>query len=99
VKARMDTLSPLIEMGPEQAAAVGHAMRDPTNRQIMRLARAKMAEFRGMELKLLRDHEKTAEKVSKHNYALAVGIVIVAFVLGALSIALAQFGYGTRPKA
>ncbi|MDE2134598.1 MAG: CHASE3 domain-containing protein [Alphaproteobacteria bacterium] len=94
VNARLETLARLGRLGPGHAQDVANAIRDPQFRKIMREARAQAEEFRVAELKVLAERQASAAGQAQRTYAIAIGIVVLAFVFGALGLAIAQAGRG-----
>jgi CHASE3 domain sensor protein len=79
----------LMNLGPGHEQEVGAAVLDPENRTVMRAARAEMATLRDEELKLLANRQAAVAEQSTRAYELAIGIVVLAFVFGALGLAFA----------
>jgi CHASE3 domain sensor protein len=96
VKQRLDLFTYLINLGPGHAQDVAASIRDPKYRAIMRAARAKVEEMRGLELKQLAEQQAAAAQQAKSTYRLAIGIVVLSFVFGALGLAFALIGRDRR---
>ena len=96
VKQRLDLFAHLINLGPGHAQDVAASIRDPKYRAIMRAARAKVEEMRGLELKQLAEQQAVAAQQAKSTYRLAIGIVVLSFVFGALGLAFALVGRDRR---
>jgi len=94
VKQRLDLFSSLIALGPGHAQEVAAAIRNPKYREVMRAARAKVEKLRNLNLKQLAVQQAAAAQQVKSTYRLAIGIVVLAFVFGALGLAFAQYGRG-----
>ena len=91
---RLALFANLMDLGPGHQQEVGAAVLGPENRTVMRAARAEMAVLRAEELKLLANRQAAVAEQSTRAYELAIGIVILAFVFGALGFAFAQIGRG-----
>ena len=94
VGQRLDAFTHLVNLGPGHARDVAAAIRDPQYRAVMRATRAKVELLRSMELKQLAVQQATAAQQVKSTYRLAIGIVVLAFLFGALGLAFAQYGRG-----
>ena len=94
VDKRLTHFTYLTSLGPGHAQEVAVAIRDPDKRAVMRAARAQVITMRAEELKLLANRQAAVAEQSTRAYELAIGIVILAFVFGALGFAFAQIGRG-----
>ena len=84
----------LTRSGPGHAQEVASAILDRGNRAVMDDMRTQLSSFRTYELRLLSERQAAAAKQVSRTYGIAVGIVVLAFLLGALGLAFMQFGRG-----
>ena len=82
----------LTKLGPAHADVVAKAIRDPSMRAVMANARNGLASFRTVELSILKQRQASAARQASRTFALAIGIVVAAFLLGALGMVVAQYG-------
>jgi len=78
----------LTALGPGHAADVAFAMVFEQTRTVMRAGRGALDALRGAELKILAERQQASERQASRTYAITVAIVILAFGLGVIGIAL-----------
>jgi CHASE3 domain sensor protein len=86
----------LSRLGPGHAHDVASAILDNENRNVMNAARAQLAHFRDDSLKSLADRQAEAAAQASKTYGIAMAIVVIAFLLGALGIVLSQYARGAN---
>ena len=89
---RSNLLSRLFGLGPAHARDVAAAIVDAGYRNVLFIARQQIADFRAEELKLLAERQAATTLQAKRTYAIAVAIVFLAFLFGALGFAFEMFG-------
>lgn len=94
---RSQAVLQLFALGPGHDRDVAAAIIDKQYRNVLFEARAKIADFRADELRVLAERQSATARQARHTYAVAFTIVMFAFVFGALGIAFIQFGRGTAP--
>jgi CHASE3 domain sensor protein len=82
----------LTALGPGRATDVAYAIIDKDNRTVMNNARAALDKLRAIELAILARRQQTTELEVSRTYAMTVGIVVLAFGLGVIGIALLRYG-------
>jgi two-component system, LuxR family, sensor kinase FixL len=82
----------LTALGPGHGAEVARAIRDPSQRALMATVRDGLAAFRNVEVSILKKRQAAVARQASRTFALAVGIVVAAFLLGALGVVVAQYG-------
>jgi CHASE3 domain sensor protein len=90
VRQRLDLYAYLAT--DEHAREVARAITDPQTRKVMSNAREKLKELREAEIALLGQRQAAMIAEARHTFYLAVGIVVLAFVAGALGLFLSQCG-------
>jgi len=92
VAKHSDIFGALTRLGPGHAREVASAILDKQNRAVTDDTRAQMASFRADEMTLLAERQAAAAQQASRAYNTAVVIVLTAFLLGTLGIAVGQFG-------
>jgi CHASE3 domain sensor protein len=76
---------------PGSTAQVADAIRSSDYRDTMRRTRAQLAEMRSSELMELSDRQASASLQARQSFGLAVGMVLLAFLCGAVGLACMRF--------
>lgn len=84
--------SALTSSGRGSSEIVADAIRNPANRALMREVRNRIDVVRRAEVAVLAERQGAASLRARDTYALAIGIVVAAFVLGGFGVAAWQFG-------
>lgn len=78
-------------IGPDRAAILGQAIEDPNKRKIMLGTRKVLADYRAAEVRLLGERQEQLTQQLSRAFALGIGIIIAAFVLGGMGLVAGQF--------
>ena len=92
VAKRLALYAYLSGLGPGHAKEVAAAITDPAKRHDMLSARSHLTDMRNQELKLLTERQGASARQASRTYALAIGIVVLAFGFGALGFVFALAG-------
>lgn len=96
VTQRMNEFAQLLALGPDHAPDVANAIRDNGYHTLMRATRAALEHMQILEMQELAERHASAAEQARRTYAIAIGIVVLAFVFGALGLAFVQFGANRR---
>jgi len=88
IRQRLELYSYL--SNPDHAREVAKAITDPKTRDVMDSTRANLRELRAAQRVLLDARQGATIADTRHTFFLAIGIVILAFVAGALGLLLSQ---------
>ncbi len=78
-------------IGPDRASVVARAIVDPKNRLIMLGTRKALADYRAAEVLALGERQSRLTRQLSQSFALALGIIAAAFVLGGVGLVAGQF--------
>ena len=79
-------------MGPDKASIVGAVINDNSKRKIMFTLRGALASYRADEMRILGEHEQLLTAQLSRAFLLAMGIIVVAFVLGGVGLFISRMG-------
>ncbi len=100
--AKQESLfSQLLDLGPGHANDVAAAIVDPQKRRIRYAVQNTLTAIHNDEMNLLAERQSTVESQVSHTFYLALGIVALAFMAGAVGFGMTLFGRGgpTRARA
>lgn len=92
VQQRMDQFAQLLALGPGHMPDVANAILDARYHTLMRATRAGLERMQILETQELAERQASAAEQARRTYAMAIGIVVLAFAFGALGLAFVQFG-------
>lgn len=98
VAKRLALYTYLSDLGPGHAKEVAAAITDPDKRHDMLLARIHLTEMRDQELKLLAERQVASARQASRTYALAIGIVVLAFGFGALGFVFSLYWHNDEKR-
>lgn len=83
-------------MGPDRASVVAQAIIDTGNRAVMLGTRKALADYRAAEVQALGERQESLTQQLSQSFALALGIIVAAFVLGGVGLIAGQFRIPVR---